>query len=161
MANKRGRRQEDLDRNASPVGWYVASYQLRFTEVDDPERDDLDTEFLVWENTILVRAADFDQAYEKAVRVATDASEPYKGGPDGIDVQWVFEGVTELLPIYEEIDDGSEIMWSERKEKPFARSGSAHAASQSSPNSLPRTESPVRNPLLLLERNEPLSRTST
>ncbi len=97
------------------MGWYVASYQLRFIEIEDPKRDDPDAEFLVWENTILVKAPDLDQAYEKTVRIATEATEPYKGGPDGVDVQWVFEGVTELLPIYEEIEDGAEILWSERE----------------------------------------------
>jgi len=35
----------------------------------------------------------------------------------GVDVQWVFEGVTEILPIYEEIDDGCEIIWSEYTKK--------------------------------------------
>lgn len=29
-------------------------------------------------------------------------------------MQWVFEGVTEVLPIYEELEDGAEIMWAER-----------------------------------------------
>ena len=38
---------------------------------------------------------------------------PYKGGPDAVDVRWLFEGVVELLPVYEEIEDGSEIMWAE------------------------------------------------
>jgi hypothetical protein len=31
-----------------------------------------------------------------------------------VDVQWVFEGVPEILPIYEDIADCSEIMWCER-----------------------------------------------
>ena len=38
-----------------------------------------------------------------------------KGGPEGVDVQWVFEGVIELLPIYEELEDGAEIMWADRR----------------------------------------------
>ena len=40
-------------------------------------------------------------------------TKPYRGGEKGIPIQWVFEGVTELLPIYEELEDGSEIMWAE------------------------------------------------
>ncbi len=32
-------------------------------------------------------------------------------------VQWVFEGITELLPIYEKLGDGSEIMWAEHAPK--------------------------------------------
>ncbi len=29
-------------------------------------------------------------------------------------MQWVFEGVTEVLPVYEELEDGAEIMWCQR-----------------------------------------------
>ena len=32
-------------------------------------------------------------------------------------LQWVFEGVTEILPVYEEIADGCEIIWSEYTKK--------------------------------------------
>jgi hypothetical protein len=32
-------------------------------------------------------------------------------------VQWIFEGVTEVLPVYEEIEDGAEIMWAEYSRK--------------------------------------------
>jgi hypothetical protein len=35
----------------------------------------------------------------------------------GAEVKWIFEGVTELLPVYEEREDGAEIMWSENKQK--------------------------------------------
>jgi hypothetical protein len=46
-----------------------------------------------------------------------NATVPYKGGSRGIDVQRVFEGITDLLPIYEELADGSEIMWAEHAPK--------------------------------------------
>jgi hypothetical protein len=32
-------------------------------------------------------------------------------------VRWVFEGVTELLPVYEDIEDGAEIMWAQHSPK--------------------------------------------
>jgi len=47
------------------------------------------------------------------VKEAQLETDPYKGGKEGVPVQWVFEGVTELLPIYEELEDGSEIMYRE------------------------------------------------
>lgn len=40
-------------RNVSPVGWYVASYILRFVELDREDKDDLEGRFLTWENTII------------------------------------------------------------------------------------------------------------
>jgi len=30
-------------------------------------------------------------------------------------VRWVFEGITELLPVYERLQDGAEIMWAEKE----------------------------------------------
>jgi hypothetical protein len=105
------------DKNVSPVGWYVASYVLRFVELDREDKDDLDGRFLTWENTIIVKANDLGEAYEKTVEIAEGHTEPYKGGSEGVDVQWVFEGVTEVLPIYEDLEDGAEIMWAERRSR--------------------------------------------
>jgi hypothetical protein len=105
-------------RNSSPVGWYVATYVLRFIELAEPGNEDPEKKFLTWENTILVRAADLDEAYDKTVNVAVEGTAPYKGWPaPGADVQWVFEGVLDILPVYEEIEDGAEILWAERRRK--------------------------------------------
>ena len=105
------------DRNVSPVGWYVGAYVIRFTERADKRKHDLENRFLTWENWVLVKARSIDAAYDKVVKIAKGDTKPYKGGPDGIAVQWIFEGVTELLPVYEQIEDGSEIMWAERTAK--------------------------------------------
>lgn len=102
------------DKNISPVGWYVCSYLLRFVEIADTSNEDAEAKFLSWENTILVQASSMDEAYEKTVAVGRQATSPYKGGPEGVDVQWVLEGVTQVLPIYEPLEDGAEIMWCER-----------------------------------------------
>jgi hypothetical protein len=103
-------------KDISPVGWYVGSYMLRFIELDGASsNEDPDGEFLAWENTIIVRANDLDEAYSKVVAVAQAGTDPYKGGPEGVPVRWVFEGVTDLLPIYEPLEDGAEIMWAEHK----------------------------------------------
>lgn len=101
------------DKNTSPIGWYVGSYILRFVELDHDKNDDPESRFLAWENTIIVRAESLDEAYDKVVEQANLQTAPYNGGPDGVPVQWIFEGVTELLPIYEELEHGSEIMYRE------------------------------------------------
>lgn len=98
-------------RNIAPHGWYVASYLLRFIDLSEEGNEDPEKRFITWENTILVKACSLNEAHEKAVKVAMNATEPYKGGPDGADVKSVFEGITDLLPIYEELADGAEIMW--------------------------------------------------
>lgn len=105
------------DSNISPVGWYVGTYQIRFIELAQSGNDDPERKFLTWENTVLVRAASLDEAYDKVAAIGLEQTEPYKGGPDGVDVQWVFEGIIELLPVYEDLEDGAEIMWGERTKK--------------------------------------------
>ena len=97
----------------SPVGWYVGSYLLRFVELSEGGNDDPAASFYVWENTIIVRAGSLEEAYRKIEIVGKGEAEPYRGGPDGVPVQWIFEGVSELLPIYEPLEDGAEIMWAD------------------------------------------------
>ena len=104
-----------INKNVAPYGWYVGAYLLRFIELTEVGNDDPEKRFLSWENTVLVKAKDLDEAYDKIVKLGMESTNPYKGGPDGVDVQWVFEGVTEILPIYDEIEDGCEIMWAERE----------------------------------------------
>jgi len=106
--------------NTSPVGWYVATYILRFIDFSDPDNAAPNKRFQTWENTILVKAADLDEAYDKAVQFASRETLPYKGGLDGVDVHWVLEGLVELLPVYEELGDGAEIMWADRAPRTLA-----------------------------------------
>lgn len=101
------------DKNKSPTGWYIGSYVLRFVELDWEGNDDPERRFNAWENTILVKAENLEDAYDKIVEVASMQTVPYKGGHEGVPVQWVFEGVTELLPVYEEFAHGSELMYRE------------------------------------------------
>lgn len=105
------------DKNISPVDWYVCSYLIRFIELENERNDDEEQKFLSWENTILVKAKNIEEAYNKTIAFAELDTVPYKGGEGGVPVQWVFEGVTQVLPIYEELQDGAEIMWCERNPK--------------------------------------------
>jgi hypothetical protein len=102
------------DKNKSPVGWYFGSYLLRFIELNDETRNDPDSRFASWENTVLVRATTIEAAYSKVERIGRQNSRPYRGGPQGVPVQWEFLGVTDILPVYEEIADGAEIAWTKR-----------------------------------------------
>lgn len=101
-------------KHSSPVGWYVASYLLRFTELDDVESPM--KRYTAWENTILVRADDPDEAHEKAVMFAELNCEPYVN-IEGKRVRFVFEGLTSLVAVYEELEDGAEIIWTEHENR--------------------------------------------
>src|SRR5262245_28071302 len=107
------------DINHSPVGWYVASYVIRFVETSEAGNDNPERLFDAWENTVIVKASDFDEAHSKVLQAAAKETNPYKGGPEGVEVKWEFLGLTELLPIYEELEDGSEIMYQEHKATPL------------------------------------------
>lgn len=123
------------DPNVSPTGWYVVSYLLRFVELADPGNEDPKKRFSAWENTVLVKALTLDEAFAKATKIARAEAKPYRGG-EGVPVKWTFEGITNVLPVYEEIADGAEIMWEShaprklktlrtwvRKKQEFSRSG--------------------------------------
>ena len=105
------------DKNISPVDWYVGSYLMRFIELNNDNNFDEEERFTAWENTVIVKAKNLDEAYDKIEIIALSESEPYKGGEEGVPVQWVYEGITELLPICEELEDGAEIMWREHNPK--------------------------------------------
>jgi hypothetical protein len=102
------------DKNKSPVGWYYGSYLLRSVELGDATRDDPARRFSSWENTVLVQASSLEAAFAKVERIGKENSRPYRGGPQGAKFRWEYMGVTELLPIYEKLQDGAEIAWSER-----------------------------------------------
>lgn len=107
---------QQFSSETSPVGWYVGSYLLRFVELNEADNDDPEASFLVWENTVIIRAEDLDEAFRKVEAAGLQQSEPYQGGLDGgVPVQWIFEGITDLLPIYEPLEDGAEIMWAEHE----------------------------------------------
>lgn len=110
-------KHRQYSRDVSPVGWYVGSYLARFVELNDSEKDNPEKSFLLWENTVIVRAGCADEAHEKIATIGEEHARPYKGGPDGDSVQFAFEGVSECLPIYEDLEDGAEIMWTERRRK--------------------------------------------
>lgn len=99
------------DKDVSPTGWYVGSYLIRFAECDEALSDDPEERFSAWENTVIVKASDMDEAYRKITALGKEETRPYRGGKEGKTVRWIFEGVTELLPIYEKLEDGAEIMW--------------------------------------------------
>jgi uncharacterized protein (DUF924 family) len=100
-------------RNKSPHGWWIASYVQRACWDDEPKDDD-GIRGRVWENTILLQAEDREAAYDKAVRLARDGDNPFDDGEtDGRKGQWCYVGLSSLLPIYDELDDGVEVLWTD------------------------------------------------
>lgn len=102
-------------RNHSPYGWWIASYIER-PVWDDYPNPSPNSRTDAWENTIILKAPNRDAAYEKALQLAQSSStfQDEKGKRTG---HWVVDGLTSLLPIYDELEDGTEILWEEHSNR--------------------------------------------
>lgn len=108
-------------RNHSPYGWWIATYILRAVWDDQSELGE-DEECCAWENTILVQAEDRETAFSKAHMFATEACTEFEDHADpNRKGRWVLEGLRSLLPIYEELGDGAEIVWTEHESIPVRK----------------------------------------
>ena len=95
---------------ASPTGWWIASYIERAVW-DGESRASAASRCIAWENTILLKARDRDSAYRKAIRLGSSNTSKFSDATGKRTGKWVFEGLTSLLPVYEELGDGAEILW--------------------------------------------------
>lgn len=93
-------------RNRNHTGWWLFGEVQRWV-ADTRKRSRL----RVYENLRLVRARSREEAYRKAVRLGRSGlpSRTHAG-------EWRFAGISLLLPIYEPLEDGSEILWQDRGE---------------------------------------------
>lgn len=101
-------------KHISPVGWYVASVLMRL-EWNDEDKSNLNRRCLAWQNQILIRANNPEEAYAKAVEQGKlhEEGECWKVDNEAIKGKWHFEGLTSLLAVYDELEDGAEITWRE------------------------------------------------
>lgn len=100
-------------RNKSPFGWWVASYIERF-EPENETSENPNRRCLAWENTIIINARNREEAFRKAEKTGKlgNCLESTINGRKGV---WRYEGLTSLLAIYDELEDGAEILWNEHK----------------------------------------------
>lgn len=101
-------------RNKSPYGWWVAIFLERF-ECEDENLKNMNRRCLVWENMILIKAKTREQAYQKALYQGKLCEGEITHDGNGNKGFWKFEGLMNLLPVYEELADGNEIMWTEHR----------------------------------------------
>ena len=102
--------------NRSPYGWWIASYIERVAWDDEPNPLP-NSRCLAWENTIILRASDREAAYAKAISLVSQHSLELEDDSKNKKGHWVFEGLTSLLPIYDELEDGTEILWVEHRNR--------------------------------------------
>lgn len=84
------------------VEWYLAELVVKITVADDPRN-------VVHQNLVLIRADSAEEAYEKAIQLGKKEEISYKN-PEGKDVHFRFEGVSDLVDIWSgELEDGAEL----------------------------------------------------
>ena len=101
-------------RNRSETGWWVFNEVTQWVS-NRKRRLSHESRFLVWVNTRILQAKDRDEAYRKALAFGR-LGRPCRarGG------EWRFAGISLLFPIYEDLQDGAEILWTDRGRIPLA-----------------------------------------
>jgi hypothetical protein len=90
----------------SNAKWYIAEIVLEITVDQDPRN-------VVHKNLMLIRADSPDEAYEKALQVGREEEYSDKN-PAGKLVQVEFRGLSELIVVHGELEDGSELLFEEK-----------------------------------------------
>lgn len=104
--------------NRSPYGWWLTEY-LEWFEPVTADRSNPRRRCRVWLNTMIFQAPHREAAYRKAVRMARVGSIRVTSH-HGQRLRHRVQGLTLLLPIYEPIEDWTEVLWKE-KSWSFAR----------------------------------------
>ncbi len=101
------------DRNKSPYGWWVATIIERF-QFDDENLDNMRRRCRAFSNVVILKADEREDAYRKAIEYGESGIENKSDWSNGKGRKgrWVFEGLSSLIPIYDELDpDGTEILF--------------------------------------------------
>lgn len=90
--------------------WYIIEIIEKCEPVDRNEKQDL-RRVTTWGNHHLIKANSPEKAFDKAVKLGKEAEYKFIN-TDKIEMEWIFVGIGELLPIYDDnIMDGTELMW--------------------------------------------------
>lgn len=91
--------------------WYIAEIIEKCEPVDRKEDQEL-RRVLTWGNHHLIKANSPEKAYEKAVQIGKEGEYKFTN-TNKIEMEWIFVGIADLIPIYNDIEDGTEIMWTD------------------------------------------------
>ena len=85
----------------SRTGWWIAGLLEKHSFTDRAP---------YWNNYRLIKAEDWRTAFLKATAMGETNA---RAGNDAFTGHQEFIGVTDLLPIYDELEDGAEVLWQE------------------------------------------------
>jgi hypothetical protein len=91
--------------------WYIGEIIEKCEPVIRNEKQEL-RRVTTWGSHHLIKSESPEKAFDKAVKLGKEAE--YKFTNTGkLEMEWIFVGIGELLPIYEGIEDGAELMWND------------------------------------------------
>ena len=94
-----------MSKDIAPYGWYLGTYLVRFIDTNEALNNDPEERFGSWENTVIVKADRLEMAFEKVKKIGMESAMSHE------EIQtFEYVGIIDLLPIYEELEDGAEIM---------------------------------------------------
>ena len=91
--------------------WFIVEIIAKCEPVERNEKQEL-RRVTTWGNHHLIKADSPEKAFDKAVKLGKEAEYKFTNC-DKIEMEWIFVGIGELLPIYEDIEDGAELMWND------------------------------------------------
>lgn len=91
--------------------WYMVEIIEKCEPVSRNEEQDL-RRVVTYGNHHLIKADSPEQAYDKAVTIGREHEYRFFN-TNKIEMEWSFVGIRNLLPIYEDIEDGAELMCSD------------------------------------------------
>jgi len=95
--------------------WYIAELLEKCEPVGRDKRNP-NRRHTVWRNAILIQAESAEAAYDKAMQFGKQEYRMRYQAASGDTVQWSFLGVADLIPVYEDIQDGNELFWTDHGE---------------------------------------------
>ena len=91
--------------------WYLIEIIEKCEPVVSNKTNDL-RRVTTWGNTHLVKAESPEEAYKKGLKIGKEKEYKFINA-NHKEMQWSFVGIGDLLPIYEDIEDGAELMWTD------------------------------------------------
>lgn len=91
--------------------WFIVEILEKCEPVIRNEKNDL-RRVTTWGNHHLIKADSPEQAFDKAVILGKEKNYKFTNS-DKIEMESIFVGIGELIPIYEDIEDGAELMWTD------------------------------------------------
>lgn len=91
--------------------WYIVEIIEKCEPVERNEKQEL-RRVTTWGNHHLIKADSPEKAFDKAEKLGKEAEYKFTNS-DKIEMEWIFVGIGELLPIYEDIEDCTELMWND------------------------------------------------